>query len=156
MRVLLFLSAFAVGCSTSDSESFAAGRGDEPAETVPAPIEPRVPGNQAECPLEDLSLGEIDVDFHGGHSNISGSVSITVCSADVDSIALEERRLLIRAFEIAAEEYWLGFLFSCQVEPTAPAHLAEWHLEILTSLNDVLGRSVVHEYDCRGTFAEAL
>jgi hypothetical protein len=156
MRVLLLMSALAIGCTTSDSDSFTKAEGNESSESARESTEHRVLDSQAECAFVELTVGEIDVDFHGGHSNISGPVSITVCRADVESISFEDRRRLLRAFEVAAGEYWLGFLFSCRVDSASPKHIVEWHADVLTSLNTALGRSVVQEYDCRGTFAEAL
>lgn len=109
----------------------------------------------AECSTQEVSLGNVDVDF-GGHASISGPVHVVGCRVDVQSISPVDVRKLHTEFEAFVVENYLAAAFSCMSGFEKYPHLVEVRDDALRRLNAVLGRDVLLDLGCGLNLSEAI
>jgi hypothetical protein len=99
--------------------------------------------------MKEVSVGDVDVDFDGGHSNISGSFSVKVCENGAGPLSAHDLGKIRAEFENIVRDRWLAIVFSCNLRPDTPAHLVAAHWEALKRMNTVLERSPLLDFACR-------
>jgi hypothetical protein len=106
--------------------------------------------------MREVAVGDVDVDFDGGRSNISGSFSVKACENGADPLSAHDLGRIRAEFENIVRDRWLAIVFSCNLRPDTPAHLVAGHWEALERMNAVLERSPLMDFTClRLGFSEA-
>lgn len=151
----LVLTGSVLACTSKPSTTVSQG-----SPSLASPAQSAVPLARTECPLAEIPLGVIDVDFDGGLSNISGSLAVVVCADGHDTLSPSDIQRIRAEFESIVHELWLPIAFSCSANPPIPAasrkRLVTLHNNALQRINSVLHGPSIQDFVCHLGFSESL
>ena len=73
-----------------------------------------------DCPLTEVPIGVIDVDFDGGLSNISGPLTVMVCGESLSTLSQSDIQTIRAEFESIVRELWLPMCVQLFPKPAVP------------------------------------